>query len=170
MASFWLVGGFSPTHLENMHVKLEIFPKFRGENSKKCLKPPPSWGFFSDRKYVSIDCRTKKTHWIGIIKFDPISPDWIIYLDSEYTPGTCPRKRDHFKKKAVFQPSFLASRFAQEYLSQTKTETPSEWYILIGRSRWICFSMVHQTIQHQRQKHMSPCLKSENPYHFKMHS
>ena len=31
-----LVGGFSPTHLKNMHVKMGIFPKYRGEN-KKCL-------------------------------------------------------------------------------------------------------------------------------------
>ena len=28
----WLV--VEPTHLKNMLVKLEIFPKFRGENSK----------------------------------------------------------------------------------------------------------------------------------------
>ena len=32
----WLVVS---THLKNTHVKLEIFPNFRGEN-KKCLKPP----------------------------------------------------------------------------------------------------------------------------------
>ena len=36
---YWLV--VEPTHLKNMLVKLEIFPKFRGEN-KKYLKPPPT--------------------------------------------------------------------------------------------------------------------------------
>ena len=31
----WLLGGFSPTHLKNMLVKLEIiFPNFQGENKK----------------------------------------------------------------------------------------------------------------------------------------
>ena len=32
--SGWLVGGFSPTHLKNMFVKLDMFPKCRGENQK----------------------------------------------------------------------------------------------------------------------------------------
>ena len=31
-----LVGAFSPTHLKNVVVKLDIFPKFRGENRKRC--------------------------------------------------------------------------------------------------------------------------------------
>ena len=30
------------TRLKNMLVKMGIFPNFRGENSKKCLKPPTS--------------------------------------------------------------------------------------------------------------------------------
>ena len=38
----WLVG--EPTPLKNMLVKLETFPKFRGEH-KKYLKPPPSHCF-----------------------------------------------------------------------------------------------------------------------------
>ena len=37
---FYLV--FEPTHLKNMLVKLDHFPRDRGEN-KKCLKPPPSF-------------------------------------------------------------------------------------------------------------------------------
>ena len=37
--TIWLVG--EPTHLNNMLVKLDHFPKDRGEN-KKYLKPPPS--------------------------------------------------------------------------------------------------------------------------------
>ena len=41
-----LVGGFFPTHLKNMLVKLGIFPNFWGEN-KHCLKPPPGMGFFT---------------------------------------------------------------------------------------------------------------------------
>ena len=37
-----LVGGFSPTHFQDMIlVKLDHFPKVRGEN-KKYLKLPPS--------------------------------------------------------------------------------------------------------------------------------
>ena len=39
---FYLV--FEPTHLKNMLVKLDHFPRDRGEN-KKCLKPPPSFLF-----------------------------------------------------------------------------------------------------------------------------
>jgi len=36
----YIVGGFSPTPLKNMLVKMEIiFPNFRGEH-KKSLKPP----------------------------------------------------------------------------------------------------------------------------------
>ena len=31
-----------PTHLNNMLVKLDHFPRDRGENKKKYLKPPPS--------------------------------------------------------------------------------------------------------------------------------
>jgi len=30
----YLVGGFSPTHLKNMLVKLDHLPNFRGENKK----------------------------------------------------------------------------------------------------------------------------------------
>ena len=36
----WLVVS---SHLKNMLVKLEIFPKFRGQKSKKYLKLPPSY-------------------------------------------------------------------------------------------------------------------------------
>ena len=36
----FLVGGFSPTHLKNMLVKMGIFPKFRGEH-ETYLKAPP---------------------------------------------------------------------------------------------------------------------------------
>ena len=37
---YWLV--VEPTHLQNMLVKLEIFPNFRGENKKIFELPPPS--------------------------------------------------------------------------------------------------------------------------------
>ena len=40
-----LIGGFSPTCLKNMIVKLDDFPNCRDEN-KKCLKPPTSVVFF----------------------------------------------------------------------------------------------------------------------------
>ena len=39
-AHCYLVGGFNP--IWKILVKLEIFPKFRGEN-KQYLKPPPSY-------------------------------------------------------------------------------------------------------------------------------
>ena len=41
-----------PTHLKNMLVKLDHFPKVRGEN-KKSLKPPVRLDFFTTRFYSS---------------------------------------------------------------------------------------------------------------------
>ena len=46
----WLV--VEPTHLKNMLVKMEIFPKFRGEH-EKYLKPPP--GYFSKLELTNMN-------------------------------------------------------------------------------------------------------------------
>ena len=39
----FLVGGFSPTQLNNMLVKLDHFPRDRGENKKYLKSPPTRW-------------------------------------------------------------------------------------------------------------------------------
>ena len=46
----YLVGGFKPTHPKNMRtVRLDHFPKFRGEHTKIFELPPPSLYFFGGK-------------------------------------------------------------------------------------------------------------------------
>ena len=49
-----VVGGFSPTHLKNMLVKMGSFsPTFQGEHQKKSLKPPPILVYDQDSGPIS---------------------------------------------------------------------------------------------------------------------
>ena len=73
-----LVGGFSPTHLKNMLVKLGSSSQGSGWKFKTCLKPPPSHGL--KRHLESVPrCPYLWSPWLGspltgIISFKPRKP------------------------------------------------------------------------------------------------
>ena len=81
-----LVGGFSPTHLKNMHVKLDHFPNY-GVKIKKYVQPPPSLGF--THPICSSRCQKKRhTLFTLTLRLFHLSheknPGWLVYI-GDYT-------------------------------------------------------------------------------------